>query len=79
MAKKRKAKRRTSRREPIQVEAQPVKMFEYTYNDIQVGLPKEDILTQLNALGLEGWLCFHCHDSGGFYHFLFAREVQNTP
>jgi len=78
MAKKRKT-RRTSRSGPVQVETQPIKMFEYNYTDIQVGLPKEEIIAQLNSLGAEGWLAFHAHDSGGFYHFLFAREVQNAP
>jgi len=73
MAKKRKTKRRP--RIGTQVETQPIKMYEYDYAEIQVGISKDEILAQLNAMGAQGWLAFHAFSSGGFYHFTFAREV----
>jgi len=76
MAKKRKTKAKRRPRMGTQVEAAPFKMYEYNKVDIQVGTSSEDIISQLNALGLQGWLAYHAFEAGGFYQFLFTREVQ---
>lgn len=72
------AKKRKTRSRPrigTTVESAPIKKYEYNHLEIQIGVTAEDVTSQLNALGLEGWLAYHAFESGGFYHFLFTREV----
>jgi len=76
MAKKRKAKRKSPPRMGTTELAQPVKKFEYTFYEVQTGtITTDELIDALNTLGGAGWLAYSAFSSGGFYHFLFAREV----
>lgn len=75
VAKKKAAKKKAARPKTREVASpQVAAVYEYTHVEVLENDVNE-VINQLNAMGVNSWLVISSLHSGGFYRFLLARNT----